>query len=330
MRLKTLLLSALFPTMAVAAPSFSSDDGVGIAQGDAMNTAQAWSVVKDAGDLIGRGGLPLTIEEQSLWSAWRAGRIQGLPVLAWGDGAVIYPLGLQVPVLQTSPGNFSTIVLNRKAVPSGFLGAPATQWIVKTMVAGDHAVIAISPRFPGLKSNLQILATGPHGHLLTYTVGLVSGVHRYTPQLSFYRDQERAAVVPLLPTSPDSRTVRGGTDLRLQKDASSHPAIVATKLSVNWTQQCATGDCQTMMPLTASSSPTQTFVHFDKPLQSAPLVLPENRAGKSWYASSRLVDHGKTLVVNADPWRLDLMVIGAKKQITEVRLTHGETKEDHQ
>ncbi|WP_312283500.1 hypothetical protein [Candidatus Igneacidithiobacillus taiwanensis] len=328
--LKTLMLSAAIPAISVAAPSLHTP-GVGSAEGQALNTAQAWRIAADSHTLIGQGGLPLITEEQSLWNAWRSGRIGKLPVLAWGDGAVIYPLGLTTPILQTSPDNFSVIVLNKGAVPSGMLGAPGAQWIVKTTVAGHHAIVAVSPRFVGIQSNLQIFATGPQGQLLTYTVGLVSGKERYTPQLSFYRDlAPQSAAIPLTPVGPGARTVVGGSPAEGPASRGKGPKIVASHLSVNWQQQCVIGDCSQMMPLTVASTKTQTFVHFSKALQVAPLILPKDRQGNSWYAPSRLTAGGKTLIVDAAPWRLDLLQQGPGKQIMQIRLTRGGNKEGNQ
>ncbi len=326
--LKTLMLSAAFPAISVAAP-FLSTPGVGSTEGQALNTAQAWNIAAESRTLIGQGGLPLVTEEQSLWNAWRSGRIGKLPVLAWGDGAVIYPLGLTIPVLQTSPGNFSVIVLNKDAVPSGMLGAPGAQWIVKTTVAGHHAIVAVSPRFVGIKSNLQIFATGPQGQLLTYTVGLVSGKERYTPQVSFYLDlAPQAAAIPLTPIRQKAKTVVGGVQTVGHASHQKEPEIVASKLSINWKEQCVVGDCAQMMPLTVSSTKTQTFVHFPKTLQAPPLILPKDRQGNSWYATSHLTANGKTLVVDAAPWRLDLLRQGPGKQIMEIRLTQDSNQED--
>ena len=241
-----------------------------------------------------------------------------------GDGAVIYPLGQMVPILQTSPGNFSLIILNKGAVPNGMQGAPGTQWIVKTSVAGHHAIVAISPRFAGQSGNLQILATGPHGHLLTYTVGLVSDKSRYTPKLSFYRNH--AAGIPLLPTSPSQQTVVGGTPPTLRATTAA-PKVVASHLHVDWMMQCVTGQCGDLMPKTVASTGLQTFVHFRTPLKMPPMVLPENPQGHSWYAPSSLVGGARTLVVNASPYRLDLLQPLPKHGITEVRLTQGDHPE---
>ncbi len=95
-------------------------------------------------------------------------------------------------------------------------------------------------------------------------------------------------------------------------------------------QQCVIGNCARMMPLTVSGTKTQTFVHFSKALKVAPLILPENRQGKSWYATSRLTADGKTLIVDTAPWRLDMLQQGPGKQITQIRLTRGGNKEGNQ
>ncbi len=315
-----LLALAALPLTAVASP-IGSDNGVA---GQGLNTMAAWKTAQRSHTLVGETAIPLRTEEHTLWHLWQQGKVQALPVLAWGDGAVIYPLGQMVPILQTSPGNFSLIILNKGAVPNGMQGAPGTQWIVKTSVAGHHAIVAISPRFAGQSGNLQILATGPHGHLLTYTVGLVSDKSRYTPKLSFYRNH--AAGIPLLPTSPSQQTVVGGTPPTLRATTAA-PKVVASHLHVDWMMQCVTGQCGDLMPKTVASTGLQTFVHFRTPLKMPPMVLPENPQGHSWYAPSSLVGGARTLVVNASPYRLDLLQPLPKHGITEVRLTQGDHPE---
>jgi type IV secretion system protein VirB9 len=203
------------------------------------------------------------------------------------------------------------------------MGAPGTQWIVKTAVAGHHAIIAISPRFAGLTGNLQIFATGPRGHFLTYTIGLVSGQNRYTPKLSFYRNDSNPTMIHLPPATQN--TDADGTEAPTYRSRSD-PEIVASKLSVNWKQQCVTGNCNDLMPVVVANTRSQTFIRFPTALKTPPMVLPENRQGRSWYAPSYLTAGGKTLVVDAVPWRLDLLRQAPNQQMTEVRLNQGDDK----
>lgn len=311
-----LLLTGMLPAVAFAAPLATPEiGGQGFIAGTSVNTATAWKITKEAGTFAGYD-LPLKIQEQSLWTAWAHGHIRQLPFLAEPDGAVIYPLGQITPILQTCPGNYSLIVLNRGVIPEKMLGAPSGYWNVETAVAGRHAVIAVSPIYPGLKSNLQIMATGPHGNLITYSVGLASDKTRYTPRLSFYRAQ--SGFINSMPPQRSfllnhSDAKRAGAAAALKPDA--------VHLSVDWEMQCVTGDCQSIMPTVVSNTQKSTFVDFRLAQKTPPIILPRNRSGKSWYAQSYLEDGGKTLVINGNPEQVDLLREGRKGAITEVRLT---------
>ena len=308
-----LMLAGMLPTMAFAAPLEAPQiGGQGFVSGISVNTANAWETTKNADNFVGYD-LPLKIEEQSLWNAWKHGHIRQLPYLAQSDGAVIYPLGQITPILQTCPGNYSLIVLNRGAVPEKMLGAPSGFWNVETGVAGDHAIIAVSPIYPGLKSNLQVMATGPHGNLITYSVDLTSGKTRYTPKLSFYRAEHRL--------------IKRSTPILLKQNGSLPHTVMAdtspdaVHLSVNWKMQCVTGRCQDIMPVVVANTPHKVFVHFRHAQKSPPMILPRTRSGASWYAPSHLENGGKTLVIEGSPYQVDLLEEGHDGVVSEVRLT---------
>lgn len=310
------LLVGIFPTMAFATPLESPQiGGQGFVAGISINTASAWEATRNAGTFLNLGPR-LQWEEQSLWKAWEHGYIQHLPYLAQSDGAVIYPLGQITPILQTCPGNYSLIVLNRGVVPDKMLGAHTGYWNVETSVAGHHAIIAVSPIYPGLKSDLQVMATGPHGNLITYSIGLVSGSRRYTPRLSFYRAQQTVVNNPVvvLPTPNGSDPSQS---IHLEHTARNPDAV---HLSVNWEMQCVTGQCQKLMLAVVANTPNKTFVHFKRPQNTAPMILTRNRSGESGYIPSQLTQGGKTLVLDGDPYQIDLLSNGPDGDISEVRL----------
>lgn len=264
-------------------------------------------------------GEPIRAVEQQSVRAFALGTLSQLPVFTRPGGEVIVPLGQVLPVLQTAPGNFSVVILGKGVKPVSLVGAPSAEWVVKEtaaggLAAGRHPILEIMPRFAGLKGSIQIVATSPHGHPLTYTVGLVSGASRFTPVLSFYRvphvipqprevgtrDQDRQATAPIAHASH-----------------ANTPHVNATHADLDWTAQCFTGDCKPIQPISVISNQKVTYIHL--PTEKSPMVLVRNKAGKSLLVSYRMEGH--TLAVGAVPYRIDLLT-GNWNQLAEIRLTN--------
>ncbi|WP_437559518.1 TrbG/VirB9 family P-type conjugative transfer protein [Acidithiobacillus sulfuriphilus] len=258
-------------------------------------------------------GQPMRVVERRMIRAYEDGRIPELPIFVRPGGEVIVPLGQVLPILQTSPGNFSAIVLGRGVHPVSLVGAPAAEWVVTTSYAGHHPVLEIMPRFAGLKGSIQIVATSPHGHPLTYTIGLASGEARFTPELAFYR----------LPYAPLPARRQSQPP---QPTAASVPAVNATEIQVNWKVRCFVGNCQEIRPLSVVGNGKETLIRLPParlpgatlPGGKCPMVLVRNREGISLPVSYHL--DGNTLVVGAVPHRIDL-IAGPWKELSEIRIT---------
>uniref|UniRef100_E6QCQ4 Conjugal transfer protein n=1 Tax=mine drainage metagenome TaxID=410659 RepID=E6QCQ4_9ZZZZ len=249
-------------------------------------------------------GEPIRAVEQQSVRAFALGTLSHLPVFTRPGGEVIVPLGQVLPVLQTAPGNFSVIILGKGVQPVSLAGAPSAEWIVKETAAGKHPVLEIMPRFAGLKSSIQIVATSPHGYPLTYTVGLVSDASRFTPVLSFYR-------VPHVPSLSSEKLAR------VKEAKAMAPMVNATQASVDWTMQCRTGDCASTRPISVISNAKATFIRL--PDGKKPTVLVRNKAGNPLIVPVRM--EGKNLVIGAVPYRIDL-ISGPWNHLAEIRLTN--------
>jgi hypothetical protein len=248
----------------------------------------------------GSYGQSMRAVEQQMIRSYEAGHINGLPIFVRPGGNVVVPLGQVLPVLQTAPGNFSTIVLGRNVHPVSIAGAPAAKWKVTASDAGHDPVLEIMPRFAGLHGSIQIVATSPHGHLLTYTIGLVSGKSRFTPELTFYR-------IPSAP-SPSVGNPEASPPL---------PSLTvnATQAHVGWRVHCFVGDCRSIRPLSVVGNLQQTFIRL--PDGNRPKVLVRNRKGVSLPVPYRM--DGDTLVVAANPYQIDL-ITGTRNGLAEIRL----------
>ena len=234
---------------------------------------------------------------------YTSGNLRELPVIPVSGGEVLYPLGHILPVLQTAPVAFSQVILGKGVRPISLVGAPGTEWVAKTYFAAGHPVLEVMPLYAGLRSNVQITAESPHGHLLTYTIGLSSDEAAYTPTLAFYRQR--------FYHKPPAQEVA-----RMAAQDALNPIANATQVETDWHVACYTGDCSRIKPISVLSSATATFIKL--PTATTPMVLVRNRAGASVLVHTAM--NGHTLVVGAVPHRIDL-ITGTGNDIAMVRIT---------
>lgn len=265
-------------------------------------------------------GEPIVDVEQEAVRSFTAGTLRHLPVFTRPGGEVIVPLSEVLPVLQTAPGNFSVVILGKGVQPASLVGAPSAEWVVKETAAGHHPVLEIMPRFAGLKSSIQIVATSPHGYPLAYTVGLVSDTARFTPVLSFYRIHH---VVVQRDTSVSRVVAATGrfnpSVTPIATSVGAKPYVNATHADLDWTTQCFTGDCKSIQPINVISNNKEKITYIHLPTGKTPMVLVRNKNGQSLMVSYRMEGH--TLAVNALPYRIDLLT-GRWNHLAEMRLTN--------
>ena len=292
--------------MAVASPvSLASSLEPPVIQGEAMpvakteNTVAAWTTYR----VWMAKSWFVRPEVHQILSVYASGKLRELPVIPVSGGEELYPLGHILPILQTAPVAFSQVILGKGVRPISLVGAPDTEWVTRTWFAAGHPVLEIMPLYAGLRSNVQITAVSPHGHLLTYTIGLVSDEKAYTPTLAFYRQH-----VYRKPTAQEVA--------RMAAQDALNPIANATQVETDWRVTCFTGDCSRIRPISVLSSASATFIKL--PTATAPMVLVRNRAGASFLVHTTMTGH--TLVVGAVPHRIDL-ITGTGNDIAMVRIT---------
>ncbi|WP_414041227.1 TrbG/VirB9 family P-type conjugative transfer protein [Acidithiobacillus sp. M4-SHS-6] len=264
-------------------------------------------------------GEPIRAVEQQSVRAFALGVISQLPIFTRPGGEVIVPLEQDLPVLQTAPGNFSVIILGKGVKPVSLVGAPSAEWVVKETSAGGHPILEIMPRFAGLESSVQIVATSPHGYPLTYTVGLYSDSSRFTPVLAFYRVHH---------VDPEAVNHVQGQQATLPPTAAiaAPPQVNATAADPDWKMQCITGDCKSIQPISVISDKKNKATYIRLPTEKTPMVLARSRSGKVMTVSYFMDGH--TLTVSANPHRIDLLAglwdqaAGKWDSLAEVRLTN--------
>jgi len=285
-----------------------------------QNTATAW---EHAAVQVPTDGIQAAISHAI--QMYQTGQTASLPVIAETGGTVFFPVGGVIPVLQTQVGHYSLIVFSKGAIPAAVAGAPADQWQVKTLSVAGRPALEIMPLYAGLDNNLQVAATSPHGHLLTYTVGLTSSGHSYTPVLRFY--QYRPVPVSAIAATPQQPVNSG----QMPDLAGYHkvygpgpvpavtpkPVVNATEnINPDWKSQCVIGNCAAYMPSSVASAGGQTVIQLPKATSQQPLVLARHKDGQAYrYVPSSMSNH--TLYVGAVPHQIDLL---SPMGSTEVRI----------
>lgn len=312
--LATMTMAAAMPASMAATLAVPGTDAQTAPIARTVNTADVFRHSLDV-----HYGEPLQRVEQQSVRAFQMGTLSHLPVFTRPGGEVIVPLEQDLPILQTAPGNFSVIILGKGVKPVSLVGAPAAEWVVKEAVAGGHPMLEIMPRFVGIRSSIQIVATSPHGYPLTYTVGLYSDPSRFTPVLSFYRIHH---------VDPEAVTRAPGWQTTLPPTAAIVPSphVNATVADPDWKVRCITGDCKPVQPLSVISDEKNKATYIRLPTEKTPMVLARSRSGKVLPVSYFMDGH--TLTVSANPHRIDLLAgkwdqaAGKWDSLAEVRLTN--------
>lgn len=312
--LATMTMAAAMPASMAATLAVPGADAQTAPIARTVNTANVFRHSLDV-----HYGEPLRAVEQQSVRAFQMGTLSHLPVFTRPGGEVIVPLGQDLPILQTAPGNFSVVILGKGVKPVSLVGAPAAEWVVKEAVAGGHPMLEIMPRFAGISSSILIVATSPHGYPLTYSVGLYSDPSRFTPVLSFYRIHH---------VVPEAVTRAPGQHATAQSAAKAAPPHVnATVADPDWKVRCITGDCKPVQPISVISDEKNKATYIRLPTEKTPMVLARSRSGKVLPVSYFMDGH--TLTVSANPHRIDLLAgkwdqaEGKWDSLAEVRLTNN-------
>jgi len=263
--------------------------------------------------------------QKALVSAYQSGKLQSLPPIAGTNGEILYAYGNSLPTLVTAPLHTSIVQLEPGCHPALATGAPASEWVVHTVMAGNQPELTIMPKFAGLHTDLVIPATSASGKPMNYVIELTSDARNYTPIIGFYypgRDirawNEQAAV--------QTAAKRKAT----QETVASLPDLSVSDLDFRWKMHCAGGgwfsnsDCRSIMPVRVFDDGTHTYIQF-RPDQTThggiPSILAENSAGKPAIINAQFRDN--YYIVDSVPDKI-LLIAGKGSSGKVVKIVKGD------
>ena len=259
---------------------------------------------------------------KALMAAKRAGRVSSLPPIAGSNGAILYPYGQSWPTVVASPGNISIIELGKGDKPGQVvIGAPG-EWHVTQAAAGSRPILAITPRFANLHTNLMVTATSAQGHSRVYYVNLVSDNNQYVPRVGFYypNQQETQWKTRLQATAQQKAQVARQT-------VASVPSVNPASLDYNWSVHCGAGgwwsssDCGDIKPLQVFSDNRQVFIKMRPDIvhQTLPTVVSYNLGNQPAIIQYRFKNG--YYIVDGVPHEIDL-VLGTGGNAKVVTIKH--------
>lgn len=222
--------------------------------------------------------------QKALVSAYQAGQLQTLPPIAGSGGEILYAYGNSLPTLVTAPLHTSIIQLQPGCHPAMATGAPASEWVLHAVMAGDQPEVTIMPKFEGLHTDMVIPATSASGKPMNYVIELTSDARRYTPLLGFYYPGQDITTWNQQADAANSASRKAANET-----VASLPSLTAADMDFNWKVHCSGGDfwgnssCGSIMPQRVFSDNGHVYIQFKGNQGSrggVPSILAENSAGK--------------------------------------------------
>ncbi len=283
LRLLTAVSVLAFPALAFAQPG----KPVPPAPSGSVASAAAWNNLV-AAPPSGRESFQTQHQAiNALVAAQKAGTIASLPPIAGTDGTILYPYGQSWPTVVASPLHVAVIELAKGDKPGQVVLGEPGMWHITQAMAGNRPILAVSPRFAGLHTNLMITATSAGGQDRVYYVNLVSDKNRYVPRVGFY-----------FPDQVEQQWTAGATQAA-DSTVASLPGINASDLDFNWSIRCGGGgwfsssDCRAIKPARVFSDGTHTYVQMRGNLANTsglPTILATNTAGQPAIINYRVKD----------------------------------------
>ncbi|HET9147018.1 MAG TPA: TrbG/VirB9 family P-type conjugative transfer protein [Acetobacteraceae bacterium] len=214
---------------------------------------------------------------KALVTAKQAGTISSLPPIAGSDGSILYPYGESWPTVVSSPLHFAVIELAPGDKPSQVVVGEPGEWRITQAMAGNRPILAVSPRFAGLHTNLMITAVSAGGESRVYYLNLVSDNANYVPKVGFY-----------FPSQMQTAWNQAATDAA-DSTVATLPGLTAKDLDFNWKIRCGGGgwfsdsDCRAIKPTRVFDDGTHTYIQVPGNLANTsglPTVLATNSAGQ--------------------------------------------------
>ncbi|MGC9216502.1 TrbG/VirB9 family P-type conjugative transfer protein, partial [Acidithiobacillus sp.] len=248
------------------------------------SSAQVWQKTISAPPSARMQNRSLQGMQKALVSAYQAGQLQTLPPIAGSGGEILYAYGNSLPTLVTAPLHTSIIQLQPGCHPAMATGAPASEWVIHPVMAGNTPELTITPKFEGLHTDLVIPATSASGTPMNYVIELTSDQRHYTPILGFYYPGQDITTWNHQASAASAAKQKATTET-----VASLPDISVANMDFNWKVKCSGGGwfsnsaCESIMPERVFSDDGHVYIQF-KPDQGSeggiPSILAENSAGK--------------------------------------------------
>lgn len=224
---------------------------------------------------------------RSLVEAQKAGDLSNLPPIAGSDGSILYPYGQSWPTVVASPLHVAIIQLAPGDKPGQVVLGQPGEWRITQAMAGNVPILAISPRFAGLHTNLMITATSAGGRPRIYYVNLVSDKSRYVPRVGWY-----------FPGQIEQQWTQSAAEVS-QSTVATLPGLNADDLNFRWRISCGGGgwfsssQCSSIKPTRVFDDGVHTYIQMPRRAAShsgLPTVLATNTAGQPAVINFRVKD----------------------------------------
>ena len=286
------------------------------------NSAQVWQKTIAAPPSARIQNRSLQAMQKALVSAYQAGQLQTLPPIAGSGGEILYAYGNSLPTLVTAPMHTSIIMLRPGSHPAIATGAPASEWSVHAVMAGDQPEVTVMPKFEGLHTDLVIPATSASGKPMNYVIELTSDQRHYTPLLGFYYPGQDITTWNQQATAASAAKQKAADET-----VAALPNLTAANLDFDWKVHCSGGgwfsssDCGGIKPQRVFSDNGHVYIQF-KPGQAThggiPSSLAENSAGQNAIINAQFRDG--YYIVDSLPHKI-LLIAGKGSSGKVVKIT---------
>ena len=287
------------------------------------NSAQVWQKTIAAPPSARIQNRSLQAMQKALVSAYQAGQLQTLPAIAGSGGEILYAYGNSLPTLVTAPMHTSIIQLQPGCHPAMATGAPASEWSIHAVMAGNQPEVTVMPKFEGLHTDLVIPATSAAGKPMNYVIELTSDQRHYTPLLGFYYPGQDVTT-----WNQQANAASAAKQKAADETVAALPNLTAADLDFNWKVHCSGGgwfsssDCGGIKPQRVFSDNGHVYIQF-KPGQAThggiPSILAENSAGQNAIINAQFRDG--YYIVDSLPHKI-LLIAGKGSSGKVVKIVH--------
>jgi len=250
----------------------------------------------------------------ALVAAQKAGTISDLPPIAGSDGSILYPYGQSWPTVVASPLHVAVIQLAPGDKPGQVVLGQPGEWRITQAMAGNVPILAVSPRFAGLHTNLMITATSADGKPRVYYVNLVSDKAKYVPRVGWY-----------FPGQIEEQWTASRNETA-NSTVASLPGLNASDLDFNWKIRCGGGgwfsssNCSSIRPARVFDDGVHTYIQMTGNAANTsglPTVLATNTAGKPAVINYRVKDG--YYILDGVPQQIKLIAgVGSSGRVTVI------------